>query len=154
MNPKLVNLTTHLDDRGSLTEICRDDWEDVSTKLRQVYVVQNYTKDTIRAFHCHNILWDYFTIIKGSAKFILFHYKTWGDSVKGSKFDYYKEFVLSDKKLQMLVVPMGWMHGWRSLENETILLSAASETYNKDEPDEIRIPWDSLGEDIWTTQFK
>lgn len=143
--PKLVPLVVHVDDRGTLCEICRDDWPEIETRLRQVYVVQNYVKDTIRAFHCHDKLWDYFTIIKGSGKFILFNY---------DKESEIYQYVLTDKKFQTLIVPPRYMHGWKSLEDQTILVSSASETYNAKNPDEIRISWDYLGKDIWNVKFK
>jgi len=135
--------------------------------MRQVYTVQNHTKGTVRAYHCHDRLWDYFLIVKGSAKFVLFNYDAYGkivgddENFKNHKTelfvngsDAYKEYVTSDKRMQMVVVPPRWMHGWMPLEEETILISVASQTYNPDKPDEERIPWDTLGKDIWKVKFK
>jgi hypothetical protein len=36
-----------------------------------------------------------------------------------------------------------------SLEDDTQLISVASHTYNREQPDETRIPPDSFG-DVWT----
>jgi dTDP-4-dehydrorhamnose 3,5-epimerase-like enzyme len=49
----------------------------------------------------------------------------------------------------MIIVPPGIYHGWMSLEDNTIMISVASEVYNKEKPDEVRIPPDSFG-DVWT----
>ena len=37
-------------------------------------------------------------------------------------------------------MPPGIYHGWMSLEPDTLLLSTASHVYNRDKPDEERIP--------------
>ena len=58
-------------------------------------------------------------------------------------------FVLSTKNHGLLVVPPGVYHGWMSLEDDTQLISIASETYNRHKPDEARVPPDSFG-DVWT----
>ena len=45
----------------------------------------------------------------------------------------------------MIVVPPGVYHGWMSLEDDTQLVSTASEVYNREKPDEVRIPPNSFG---------
>jgi len=72
--PILRDLVTHCDDRGFLTECCRTDWEEVITPIMQVYTVTDRVPGIIRGFHCHDELIDYFNIVSGSAKFILFNY--------------------------------------------------------------------------------
>jgi dTDP-4-dehydrorhamnose 3,5-epimerase len=57
--------------------------------------------------------------------------------------------ILSEKCPKMIIVPPGIYHGWMSLEDNTIMISVASEVYNKEKPDEVRIPPDSFG-DVWT----
>ena len=48
----------------------------------------------------------------------------------------------------LIVVPPGVYHGWMALEDDTQLISTASEVYNREKPDEVRIPPDSFG-DVW-----
>lgn len=139
---KQVELKAYVDDRGYLIEILRASDEHF-TKFGQVYLVGNFSKDTIRAFHKHNILWDWFFISHGAAKFILV------DDRKESKT--YKQmdiFVVSSRNPSLIVVPPGVYHGWMSLEDDTQLISTASEVYNRKEPDEVRISPDTFG-DIW-----
>jgi len=63
---KVVELTSHEDDRGYLTEIARraDDNEPhaVVHRFGQVYLVGDPSRGTIRAFHKHEELWDWFLI--------------------------------------------------------------------------------------------
>ncbi|KPK40743.1 MAG: hypothetical protein AMJ78_06905 [Omnitrophica WOR_2 bacterium SM23_29] len=139
---KQIELKAHVDDRGYLIEILRSSDEHF-TKFGQVYLVGNFSKGTIRAFHKHNILWDWFFISHGAAKFILV------DDRKESKT--YKQmdtFVVSSRNPSLIVVPPGVYHGWMSLEDDTQLISTASEVYNREKPDEMRISPDSFG-DIW-----
>ena len=62
-------------------------------------------------------------------------------------------FILSDRKPQLLVIAPGVYHGWMSLEDDTQMISTASEVYNRDNPDEERVPFDSFGYD-WNIKFK
>ena len=67
---KVVPLVFHVDDRGYLIEILRSTDEHF-TRFGQVYLVGDSTRGTIRAFHKHARLWDWFFISHGSAKFVL-----------------------------------------------------------------------------------
>jgi dTDP-4-dehydrorhamnose 3,5-epimerase len=144
---KVVDLVPRIDDRGYLIEILRASDEHF-TKFGQVYLVGDMTRNTIRAFHVHKVLWDWFFISHGSAKFALV------DDRKDSPT--YKEIntlVVSERKPQLLVVPPGVYHGWMSLEDDTQMVSTASEVYNRENPDEERVPYDSFGYD-WSVKFK
>ena len=144
---KVIDLVPRLDDRGYLIEILRASDEHF-TKFGQVYLVGDMVRNTIRAFHVHKLLWDWFFISHGSAKFALV------DDRKDSPT--YKEintFVIGERKPQLLVVPPGVYHGWMSLEDDTQMVSTASEVYNRENPDEERVPYDSFDYD-WSVKFK
>ena len=142
---EIVSLPINFDDRGYLFEIIHN--FDMP-KFGQVYVVGDPVRGVIRAFHKHNVLWDYFCIVKGSAKFIFV------DDRKDSKtFKQQETIILSEKSPKMIIVPPDIYHGWMSLEDDTIMISVASEIYNKEKPDEIRISPDSFG-DVWTIKGK
>jgi dTDP-4-dehydrorhamnose 3,5-epimerase len=148
---KLVPLVTHSDDRGHLLEIYRTDTayhREFGGQINQVYLVEDPVRGTIRAFHRHQKLWDFFFISHGSAKFALHDGRE-----KSPTFQETNTFVLGDKQRKLLVVPPGVYHGWMSLEDDTQLVSIASHTYNQEQPDEERVPFDSFGYD-WTVKFK
>lgn len=142
---EIVPLQIHFDDRGYLFEIIHN--YDMP-KFGQVYIVGDPVRGTVRAFHKHEVLWDYFCIIKGSAKFIFVD-----DRNENQTYQKQETVILSEKSPEMIIVPPGVYHGWMSLEDETIMVSTASEVYNKENPDEIRISPDSFG-DIWTVKGK
>ena len=122
-----------------------------SSSIQQVYLVTNHA-DSIRAFHKHEHLVDFFIIVKGVAKFILV------DDREGyTSYGYGKVITLTDKCLSMLVIPPGVLHGWRG-DKDTILISVANELYmgenKKGILDETRIPYDTYGKEIWDIQHK
>jgi len=179
LKPSLKDLTLHIDDRGWLFEgvhsyelppdpavlKTRDMGEGMAMasappRFGQVYVVHSRTRGTVRAFHRHRVLWDFFIAVRGSAKFVVAKgdYKQYATLHKGVQFGLLlhepkMEVVLTLARPQLLTVPPGWYHGWMALEDETTILSVGSELYNREAPDEERIPYDALGADIWEVKY-
>ncbi|MBI5117408.1 dTDP-4-dehydrorhamnose 3,5-epimerase family protein [Candidatus Poribacteria bacterium] len=135
----LVNLVARVDDRGYLIEILRAT-DKHFTKFGQVYLVGNMGRGTIRAFHKHQALWDWFFISHGSAKFALRD-----DRTDSPTYEQMETFVITQRNPSLLVVPPGVFHGWMSLEDDTQMISTASEVYNREKPDEVRVAPDSFG---------
>lgn len=147
---QVIPLVTHQDDRGFLTEIIRvtggDEPHAVAHKFGQVYLVGDPVRGAIRAYHKHAELWDWFCIVHGTAKFVLKDDRP-GSPTHGEMM----AIVTGERAPKLIVVPPGVYHGWMSLEDDTLMISVASHTYNRDEPDEERIPPDSFG-DVWTVK--
>jgi len=139
---RVVSLTAHVDDRGYLIEILRST-DEYFTQFGQVYLVGDMSRGTIRAFHKHAELWDWFFISHGSAKFALRD-----DRQESSTYGEMQTIVSSQRNPTLIVVPPGVYHGWMALEDDTQLVSTASHVYNRQKPDEIRVPPDSFGY-IW-----
>ena len=140
-----VPLVANVDDRGYLIEILRT-VDPHFTKFGQVYLVGNFGRGTIRAFHKHETLWDWFFISRGSAKVVLVDDRR--DSPTHGQMNV---FVTSARNPSLIAVPPGVYHGWMSLEDDTQLIGVASEVYNREKPDEVRISPDSFG-DVWTVR--
>lgn len=143
----VVPMTVHHDDRGYLMEIIHFN-DPFFTKFGQVYLVGNMVRGTIRAFHKHKILWDYFFISHGSAKFAFYD-----DRPHSPTYKQMETIITGNHKKAMIVVPPGVYHGWMSLEDDTQMVSIGSEIYNNENPDEERVPYDSFGYD-WSVKFK
>jgi len=147
---QVIDLAVHEDDRGYLVEIARKtgggEPHAVIHQFGQVYLVGDRTRGTIRAFHKHEDLWDWFFISHGSAKFVLKD-----DRTQSPTYGEMMEIIMSERKPRLLVVPPCVFHGWMSLEDDTQLISTASHTYNREKPDEVRVPPDSWG-DVWTVK--
>lgn len=139
----MVDLVARVDDRGYLIEIIRVT-DPYFTKFGQVYLVGNFARGMVRAFHKHSELWDWFFISHGAAKFVLVD-----DREESPTYKEQNVFIVSSRNPSLIVVPPGVYHGWMSLEDDTQMISTASEVYRRGNPDEVRIPPDSFG-DVWT----
>jgi dTDP-4-dehydrorhamnose 3,5-epimerase len=140
---EIMPLQTYFDDRGYLFEIIHN-YE--MPKFGRVYAAVDPVRGTIRAFHKHNFSFDNFSIIRGSAKFVFID-----DREKSPTFKQQETIVISEKSPCLIIVPPGIFHGWMSLEDNTLLLTANSELFNRENPDETRIAPDSFG-DVWTVK--
>ena len=136
----LIDLDIHVDSRGLVYEVVHES-DFFVNQIRQVYHVVNPRADTVRAFHAHELLHDWFHICCGSAIFCLVD-----DRQQGTTYQSTERLVLTARKPQLLVVPPGVYHGWMSLEPNTVLASVASEEYQREEPDERRVPPDAFNE--------
>jgi dTDP-4-dehydrorhamnose 3,5-epimerase len=136
---KVVPLVAHVDDRGYLIEIIRAT-DPHFTRFGQVYLVGSVARGTIRAFHKHKELIDWFFISNGSAKFALRV-----DRPDRPTYQEMNTVVIGTNNPSLIVVPPGVFHGWMALEDNTQLISTASEVYNRGNPDEVRVPPDSFG---------
>jgi len=147
---QVISLTTHQDDRGFLMEIIREVGGDESHALvhqfGQAYLVGDPVRGAVRAYHKHAELWDWFCIVHGSAKFVLRD-----DRPDSATYGEMLTVVAGERAPKLVVVPPGVYHGWMSLEDDTLMVSIASHTYNRAAPDEVRIPPDSFG-DVWTVK--
>ncbi len=142
---QLLPLEAHVDDRGYLIEIVRAN-DPHFTQFGQVYLVGDTCAGTIRAFHKHTELWDYFFISQGTAKFVLRD-----DRPASSSFEVMQTVVTGERNPLLITVPPGVFHGWMALSDNTQLISIASTVYNRDNPDEVRIPPNSYG-DVWSVK--
>jgi len=147
---QVVPLVTREDDRGYLTEIarCADDPEPhgIIHEFGQVYIVGDPQPGIIRAFHRHADMHDWYFCASGSMKVVLVD-----DRVDG--IPEIETFVLSMRNPKLLTIPPGVWHGWMSLEPNTILISITSDPYDRENPDEERIPYDAFG-DWWTVKAR
>ncbi len=146
----VIPLVARMDDRGYLIEIARATGSEgphaVVHQFSQVYLVGDMTAGTIRAFHKHQELWDWFFISHGSAKFVLKD-----DRQDSPTHNELAVIVTGERNPSLLVVPPGVYHGWMALEDDTQMVSIASHAYNRAAPDEVRIPPGSFG-DVWTVK--
>jgi dTDP-4-dehydrorhamnose 3,5-epimerase len=147
---RVIPLEVHSDDRGYLIEIARrsddPDPHGIIDRFGQVYLVGNVARGVIRAFHQHKKAWDWFTFSHGSAKVVLVD-----DRQDSPSHEEMMILVVGERKPLLVAVPPGVYHGWMSLEDDTQLIGIASHTYNREDPDEIRLSPDHFG-DVWTVK--
>ncbi len=134
---EVKQLARHADERGFLMEILRND-DPIFTKFGQCYVSMNY-QGVVRAWHYHEKQDDFFVVVKGMIKVGLYDMRE-GSATRGE----INEFYLGDNNNIVLKIPVGVAHGYKTVGVEpSLLVNFPSEVYNREEPDEHRLPWDT-----------
>lgn len=130
---KMKSLHYIADERGRLLEILRKD-DEFYIKFGQVYITTAYP-GVIKAWHYHLKQVDFFSVVKGMAKIVLYDQRK--DSTTFGKLDVY---FAGDYNPILLVIPPQVVHGFQAVGGrEAILLNCPSEPYNHHSPDEYRI---------------
>lgn len=105
------------------------------------YSISN--KNVIRGMHYQNKPFQQekiINVVKGEILDVILDLRP-----ESKTFKKYEEFRLKDSDNTSLFVPKGCAHGFRSLEDDTIVFYAISGKYSKDHDTGIR--WDSFGYD-------
>ncbi len=134
---KVKELRPNADERGFLMEILRAD-DEVFEQFGQVYVSLNYP-GVIRAWHYHKKQNDFFAVVKGMTKVVLYDGRE-DSPTKGMV----NEFFLGERHNILLRIPIGVMHGYKTIGVEpSLLLNFPTRPYNPAQPDELRLPWNT-----------
>jgi len=145
MEPKKVEVKTHIDDRGFIYQVFDIRNSKISfdgktylnlPTIKRVYIVGNFSKGVIRGMHFHKKEWKFFFVISGSAKFVI------SKSSKPGKET--KTFILSSKKPEILIVPPTYYNGWTALEDNTILIGMSNFCLRESLKDDFRISPDDF----------
>lgn len=120
---------------GVLMEVLRAD-EKLMKKFGQTTFTIAYP-GTIKAFHWHKIQDDLFFFATGKALLVLYDLRQ--DSPTFGKT---QTIEAGDDNYQLIVVPQGVAHGYKVLGRKPVMLFyQTTECYNRDNPDEERIPY-------------
>ncbi len=131
---RIKQLTRHVDDRGYLMEILRDD-DEMFIEFGQVYVSAVFP-GMVKAWHCHEQQTDSFCVLRGNARIGLFDDRpdspTCGEA---------QGIVCGDlKPLVVQIPPLVW-HGFAAVGGEmALVLNVPNRHYDADAPDELRRP--------------
>ncbi len=129
---RIKRLERHVDDRGYVMEILRDD-DDLFKRVGQVYVSTCYP-GVVKAWHCHQKQWDHFCVIKGNAKIGLYDDRP-DSPTKGET----NAFVIGEQNPVLIQIPPLVWHGQMAVGTEmSILLNMPTEHYDHQAPDELR----------------
>jgi dTDP-4-dehydrorhamnose 3,5-epimerase len=137
---KIKELTKLPDERGSFTEIFREDWLDLvepDDKILQVNLSYSYP-GMIRAWHRHQRgQVDYFITVRGATKICA--YDDDEDSSTRGQLD---QIISSGEKIQCVRIPGFYYHGFKSVGFESALVVyLTTRLYDYKNPDEERRPW-------------
>jgi len=147
---RLINLNLFVDDGGSLAEIVRLDDQGNLEAIPEFKAKQSTFSQVlpgvIKAFHLHYNQEDVWFVLPGDRLLIgLFDARKDSPTYKKTM-----RFVMGAGRAQILYLPRGVAHGlanlWQSPAN---MIYFVNQCFDANNPDEHRLPWDTLGEDFW-----
>ncbi len=139
MKPKVIDIPLYQDDRGSV--YCAMDMMH-DKGIKRTYVVENFSKGMIRAWHGHRKGDTYMHVISGAAKMASLKYvdnygEPWSEGEPSLN-------VITARKPQLFYIPAGWYNGAMSLEDNTKILVYSTLTFDEVKKDDVR-----LDSDVW-----
>jgi dTDP-4-dehydrorhamnose 3,5-epimerase len=147
---KLLALDLFLDDGGALAEIIRFD-EGGCLKLFPDFQARQATYSqvlpgAIKAFHLHCNQEDVWFVLPSDRLLVgLFDARQDSSTYKASM-----RFVMGAGRAQLLYLPRGVAHGLANpWQQPASMIYFVNQCFNAEKPDEMRLPWDILGQDFW-----
>jgi dTDP-4-dehydrorhamnose 3,5-epimerase len=136
---KTKDLQINADERGSLTEMWRSDWELFEEEPSMSYFSVTYP-GIIRAWHRHNRgQIDHFVVPHGKVKVGIYDDRE-DSPTKGEL----NTFVIGEGNMKIVRIPGDCWHGFKCVGDErATLINYPTNLYDYENPDEERIPYDS-----------
>jgi len=128
------------DDRGEVAFV--NDF--VFDRVKRCYLVSNYKRGFVRAWHAHRREDKYVTVVQGSALVCAVRIDDW---VHPSKDLEVFRFTLSAHSPTVLYVPSGYANGFMSLTSDCKILFFSTATTEESKNDDMR--YDARYWDAW-----
>jgi dTDP-4-dehydrorhamnose 3,5-epimerase len=121
------------DGRGYLMEMLRSD-DEIFEGFGQVYLSVGYP-GVVKGWHYHKLQTDYFTIVKGMMKVVLYDRRD--ESPTHGEIN---EFFIGELNPLLITIPPGVLHGMMAVgEQPGYLVNCPTRPYNYEDPDEFRV---------------
>lgn len=139
---KIIKGGLAVDERGIVTFV-----NDFNLKnIKRFYQVENFSKETVRAFHGHLKETKYVYVVSGAILLVVVYL----DNIKSpSKKNKAKQYVLFSHKPEILYIPPRHANGFKVLENNTRIIFFSTSTLEESKKDDYRYPYDYWGKDVW-----
>jgi dTDP-4-dehydrorhamnose 3,5-epimerase len=129
-------LVRHCDERGFFMEVLRDD-DELLERFGQTSFTMAYP-GVIKAFHWHEKQWDLWFMCMGEARVTLYDLRP-----ESPTFHVIEEIFAGEREPMLIVIPPKVAHGYQVVGNRpAFLFYHTTESYNRADPDEGRIPYD------------
>ena len=146
---EFVDLPHFADDGGSFVEVARltsgsHDWLP-ATDAAQISFSE-MLPDVTKAFHLHFNQEDVWFVPPSSRMLVVLHDTREASETTGITM----RFILGAGRAKALRIPRGVAHGVRNIDVKPgFIFYLVSQQFDKNNPDEHRLPWDFLGSEIW-----
>lgn len=141
VKPEIIDIPLHQDDRGYV--YCALDCL-INREIQRTYVVENFSRGMIRAWHGHQKADTYMHVINGASKIA---------TMCMDNLDDINMFTVSSRKPQIVCVPAGYYNGTMSLEDGTKILVYSTLTFDEVKEDDCRMSC-RVKSDIWEVKFR
>jgi dTDP-4-dehydrorhamnose 3,5-epimerase-like enzyme len=129
--PRIIEGGLSVDDRGIVSYANDFDFKDV----KRFYMVENHSKNYVRAWHSHQYESKYVLVVRGAVKLGVVKL----DSMVAPSINLNPEiFILSDKKPSILYIPARYANGFMTLTEETQIIFYSDKTLKQSEGDDYR----------------
>ena len=146
---RLIELKTIVGEQGDFGEVARfDNGELEGIPGFEIAQINRTTlnPDAIKAFHLHFKQDEIWYLIPSDHLLV----GLWDVRENSKTSNKNMKVVLGGGKSCLLFIPRGVAHGCMSTINKPVeLFYLVSEKFDMKDPDEKRLPWDSLGSDFW-----
>ena len=139
--PIIEYMPLHIDDRGSvycvkdnLSAPFLEEAAMAIPPIKRTYIVQNWEKGRVRAWHGHRDGWTGMHVIRGAAKVVA---RPFYDGAKGGEL---VSATLSERRPGILWVPPLYWNGAVTLEDDTRILVYSTLTFEQVKQDDPRAP--------------
>jgi len=139
IRPEVYDISVHQDDRGFVYCV-RDDL--ITDMIQRTYIVANYSKGLVRAWHGHRKGDTYMHVLHGAVKFAAMNMINHDDVITT---------VLTDRKPQLFYIPAGFYNGAVSLTDNTKILVYSTLTFEQVKNDDQRACW-TINQDVWNVE--
>lgn len=136
----------YCDGRGSLT--CFNEFNPAQLGIKRTYLLQNRNDKQTRGMHAHRYESKWLQVISGAALINYYEVIDW-ETGQCSPQKGLKTKILDARNPWILQIPAGYSHGWRHLEENTILMVYSDKTLEESKHDDYRFKWDLFGKEIW-----
>jgi dTDP-4-dehydrorhamnose 3,5-epimerase-like enzyme len=147
--PAILDIPLNIDDRGYV--YCAMDNLGLEG-IKRTYVVENFARGQIRAWHGHEVGATYIHVISGASKIAALNLLSYYMNSTMNPMEY-KIHTLSARKPQLFYIPPGWANGHMSLEEGTKLLVYSTLSFEEVKSDDKRLPAYVL-KNIWEVQAR
>lgn len=148
---KIVDLKNFISEDGNFSEILRlkegEAQDFPGFKISQINK-SKLNPNSVKAWHLHLRQDEIWYVAAGQLVLGL-----WDVRKDSSTSDTKMRIVLGQGSNKLVFIPKGVAHGCSNYSNKpSQILYFVSEQFNVSNPDEKRIPWNTLGEDFWKPQ--
>ena len=134
---ELKPLVRHADERGYLAELLRAD-EPIFSGFGQANLTLTYP-GVVKAWHYHKLQDDLWVCASGMIRAAMYDLREGSPTYRQTQ-----EVYLGEYNPILLRIPVGVAHGYKVVGNQpALLIYFVTTPYNREQPDEYRIAWDS-----------